>query len=98
MNQAGHAGEVAVVTGANKGLGREIARRLAAEGMVVYLGARDENRGRAAAEDLGAEGGDVRFLRSTSPTKRRSTPLPPGWRPRAADSTHWSTTLGSCSS
>ena len=62
MNQAGHAGEVAVVTGANKGLGREIARRLAAEGMVVYLGARDENRGRAAAEDLGAEGGDVRFL------------------------------------
>ena len=62
MNQALHAGEVAVVTGANKGLGREIARRLAAEGMVVYLGARDENRGRAAAEDLGAEGGEVRFL------------------------------------
>ena len=51
-----------MVTGANKGLGREIARRLAAEGMVVYLGARDEKRGRAAAEDLGVEGGDVRFL------------------------------------
>ena len=52
-----------MVTGANKGLGREIARRLAAEGMIVYLGARDEKRGRAAAEDLGAEGADVRFLR-----------------------------------
>jgi NAD(P)-dependent dehydrogenase (short-subunit alcohol dehydrogenase family) len=62
MNEGGHAGEVAVVTGANKGLGREIARRLADEGMVVYIGARDENRGRAAAEDLGGEGGDVRFL------------------------------------
>jgi NAD(P)-dependent dehydrogenase (short-subunit alcohol dehydrogenase family) len=62
MNEGGHAGEVAVVTGANKGLGREIARRLAAEGMVVYLGARDEKRGRAAAEDLGGVGGDVRFL------------------------------------
>ena len=51
-----------MVTGAIKGLGREIARRLAAEGMVVYLGARDEKRGRAAAEDLGVAEGDVRFL------------------------------------
>ncbi len=62
MSDRAHAGEVAVVTGANKGLGREIARHLAAEGMIVYLGARDETRGRAAAEDLSIEGGDVRFL------------------------------------
>ena len=57
-----HGGEVALVTGANKGLGRAIARRLAAEGMIVYLGARDEKRGRTAAEELSGEGGDVRFL------------------------------------
>lgn len=38
------------------------ARSLAAEGLVVYLGARDEDRGRAAAEQLRASGGDVRFL------------------------------------
>jgi NAD(P)-dependent dehydrogenase (short-subunit alcohol dehydrogenase family) len=62
MSERGHAGEVALITGANKGLGREIARRLATEGLVVYLGARDEERGRAAAEELRRRGGDVRFL------------------------------------
>lgn len=51
-----------MVTGANKGLGREIARRLAREGIVVHLGARNGERGRAAAEELRADGGDVRFL------------------------------------
>jgi NAD(P)-dependent dehydrogenase (short-subunit alcohol dehydrogenase family) len=55
-----HDGEVALVTGANKGIGREIARRLAAEGMTVYAGARDEERGHAAVRDLP---GDVRFVR-----------------------------------
>ncbi len=54
---------VAVVTGANKGIGLEIARQLAREGITVYLGARDEERGRAAAEKLRAEGLDARPLR-----------------------------------
>jgi NAD(P)-dependent dehydrogenase (short-subunit alcohol dehydrogenase family) len=53
---------VAVVTGANKGIGLEIARQLAREGIRVYLGARDEGRGRAAAEKLRAEGLDARPL------------------------------------
>ncbi|HEV8557325.1 MAG TPA: SDR family oxidoreductase [Actinophytocola sp.] len=53
---------VAVVTGANKGIGREIARQLAERGLVVYLGARDEERGRAAESALRAGGLDVRFL------------------------------------
>jgi NAD(P)-dependent dehydrogenase (short-subunit alcohol dehydrogenase family) len=53
---------VAVVTGANKGIGREIARQLAQRGLVVYLGARDEDRGRAAESELRAEDLDVRFL------------------------------------
>jgi NAD(P)-dependent dehydrogenase (short-subunit alcohol dehydrogenase family) len=57
-----HGGEVALVTGGNKGLGREIVRRLAGEGMRVYLGARDETRGTAAAVELSQEGADVRFL------------------------------------
>lgn len=51
--------EVALVTGANKGIGREIARQLAALGMTVYLGARDEARGKTAAAELE---GDVRFV------------------------------------
>jgi NAD(P)-dependent dehydrogenase (short-subunit alcohol dehydrogenase family) len=46
------------ITGANKGLGRETARRLLAEGHTVYVGARDPERGRRAAEELGA-----RFVR-----------------------------------
>ena len=54
---------VAVVTGANKGIGLEIARQLAREGVTVFIGSRDEDRGRAAAEKLRAEGLDARPLR-----------------------------------
>ncbi|OKK08062.1 hypothetical protein AMK26_03225 [Streptomyces sp. CB03234] len=53
----------ALVTGANKGLGKEVSRQLAARGMSVLLTARDEERGRAAAAELAAEGGDIRFAR-----------------------------------
>lgn len=54
--------KTALVTGANKGIGREIARRLAADGYTVWLGCRDAGRGEAAAEDLRKAGGDVRFV------------------------------------
>jgi NAD(P)-dependent dehydrogenase (short-subunit alcohol dehydrogenase family) len=47
----------ALVTGANKGLGRETVRRLATLGWDVFLAARDRERGSAAAEEL-----DVRFV------------------------------------
>ncbi|MFF3563505.1 SDR family oxidoreductase [Streptomyces sp. NPDC002574] len=43
-----------LITGANKGLGYETARRLIAEGHTVWIGARDAERGRRAAERLGA--------------------------------------------
>ncbi|WP_406440117.1 SDR family oxidoreductase [Streptomyces sp. NBC_01613] len=43
-----------LITGANKGLGFETARRLVAAGHTVYVGARDAERGRRAAEQLGA--------------------------------------------
>jgi NAD(P)-dependent dehydrogenase (short-subunit alcohol dehydrogenase family) len=43
---------IALVTGANKGIGREIARQLAQRGVHVLVGARDEQRAGAAAEDL----------------------------------------------
>jgi len=43
-----------LITGANKGLGREAARRLLADGHDVWVGARDPERGREAAEALGA--------------------------------------------
>jgi NAD(P)-dependent dehydrogenase (short-subunit alcohol dehydrogenase family) len=42
------------VTGANKGIGKHIARQLAAAGLTVYVGSRDAARGRAAAAEIGA--------------------------------------------
>jgi NAD(P)-dependent dehydrogenase (short-subunit alcohol dehydrogenase family) len=51
---------VALVTGGNRGLGLETARQLAARGLRVWLGARDFDRGRAAARSLGA---DIRPVR-----------------------------------
>ena len=52
----------ALVTGANKGIGFEIARGLADADMTVWLGARDRHRGENAVEELRAEGLDVRLL------------------------------------
>ena len=43
-----------LITGANKGLGFETARRLIAAGHTVYVGSRDAERGRRAAGQLGA--------------------------------------------
>jgi NAD(P)-dependent dehydrogenase (short-subunit alcohol dehydrogenase family) len=43
-----------LITGANKGLGFETARQLIAAGHTVYIGSRDVERGRRAAEQLGA--------------------------------------------
>jgi NAD(P)-dependent dehydrogenase (short-subunit alcohol dehydrogenase family) len=43
-----------LITGANKSLGFETARRLIAAGHTVYIGARDPHRGKEAAAALGA--------------------------------------------
>jgi NAD(P)-dependent dehydrogenase (short-subunit alcohol dehydrogenase family) len=43
-----------LITGANKGLGRETARRLLEDGHDVWVAARDPDKGRATAEALGA--------------------------------------------
>jgi NAD(P)-dependent dehydrogenase (short-subunit alcohol dehydrogenase family) len=45
---------VTLITGGNKGLGRETARRLIGEGHTVYIGARSVERGEIAATELGA--------------------------------------------
>jgi len=50
---------IALVTGANKGIGREIAGLLAGRGMTVLLAARDPQRGEKAAAELRAGGGEV---------------------------------------
>ena len=53
---------IALVTGANKGLGRETVRRLAVLGWDVFLAARDTTRGEAAVAELAEDGLAVRFV------------------------------------
>jgi len=55
--------KVALITGANKGLGYEMASQLAKSGVTVVLAARDKAKGEAATEKLKKEGLDVRFLK-----------------------------------
>jgi NAD(P)-dependent dehydrogenase (short-subunit alcohol dehydrogenase family) len=45
-------GRVALVSGANRGIGREIVRQLAEKGITTILGSRDEEKGRTAAEGM----------------------------------------------
>src|SRR6266404_9908690 len=52
-----------LVTGANKGIGREVARQLVGRGFQVFIGARHVEAGRAAAEDLANGGGQTTFLK-----------------------------------
>ena len=54
---------IALVTGANKGIGLETARQFGARGFTVLAGARDEARGREAERVLRADGADATFVR-----------------------------------
>lgn len=58
MNQK----KTALVTGANKGIGRETARRLAELGMTVLVGARDRGRGESAVASLRTNSHDVHLV------------------------------------
>ncbi|SEV87405.1 SDR family oxidoreductase [Luteibacter sp. 329MFSha] len=57
-----HQDRVTLVTGANKGIGLEVARQLGKAGHRILLGARDAGRGQAAEATLRGEGIDVRFV------------------------------------
>jgi NAD(P)-dependent dehydrogenase (short-subunit alcohol dehydrogenase family) len=54
--------KIVFVTGANKGIGFEIARQLAVEGNHILIGARDRDRGQAAAAALTSKGLAVRYV------------------------------------
>jgi NAD(P)-dependent dehydrogenase (short-subunit alcohol dehydrogenase family) len=55
--------KIALVTGANKGIGFEICRQLGERGITVLVGARDERKGEEAAEKLVAQGVNASFVK-----------------------------------
>lgn len=54
--------KIALVTGANKGIGKEISRQLAKQDVHVIMGARDHKRGQSAVDELSKEGLSVELV------------------------------------
>ncbi len=59
MNSEKTIPSIAIATGANRGIGLEVARQLARQNITVILGARDLEKGKAAAETLAKKGLEV---------------------------------------
>ena len=62
MNMKKTTKKIGLVTGANKGIGYEVARQLATSGCAVLLGARSQALGEEAVARLAAENLDVRYI------------------------------------
>jgi NAD(P)-dependent dehydrogenase (short-subunit alcohol dehydrogenase family) len=69
---------IALITGANKGIGFATAQLLGARGWTILLGARDEKLGTGAEQGLIAAGADARFVR-LDVTDEQSVAAAAGW-------------------
>src|SRR5437867_6410369 len=63
MSMSDETKEVALITGANKGIGLETARQLGKLGITVLVGARDLAKGEAAVAELKKDGVDARAVK-----------------------------------
>jgi NAD(P)-dependent dehydrogenase (short-subunit alcohol dehydrogenase family) len=54
--------KTALITGANKGIGYEVARQLATKGFHIFVGARSRKAGRKAADKIAKDGGKASFI------------------------------------
>jgi len=54
--------KTALITGANKGIGHEVARQLAGKEFHVFIGARNRDAGRKAVDQITKKGGKATFL------------------------------------
>ena len=91
---------VALITGANKGIGLQIAKDLAAHGLTVLIGSRNLEKGEAAAKSIGPDARAVqldvtdqasiaataRLASASLPSESFSSFLPSSWINRAAKS------------
>src|SRR5271168_771356 len=62
MAAQNHKGKIALITGANKGIGYELARQLGEEGVTALVAARNAKLGNAATAKLRTEGADAHFI------------------------------------
>ena len=67
---------IVVVTGANRGIGREVTRQLAVRSDLVVLGARDPAKGETAARPAASSGTAVRCPGDARWEGRRSSRRP----------------------
>jgi NAD(P)-dependent dehydrogenase (short-subunit alcohol dehydrogenase family) len=72
-----HINKIALITGANKGIGLDIARQLGAKGVTVIVGARDAGRGQAAVDLLRSENLNAQHYASSADNPGAA--WPPGY-------------------
>lgn len=84
-------GRVALVTGANRGIGRDVVRQLSERGYNTILTARDQEKGEAAASELGVEFRCLDVANPASVEALASTSAWLGWRPTSTRSSSRST-------
>ena len=90
MSNTKQNGNIAFITGANRGLGLETARELGKQGITVVLGSRDAKKGEAASETPATKALPRKASALMSPKRRITNKLTITSPKSTAGSTFWS--------